>query len=122
MSTPTALEPPIAVRPMIIRRLLPALAVLAAVGLSVSPPASAEDIDIFLTPATSSNGKPAVLFVLDNTSNWARAAQQWPDYPQQGKSEVAAIKQAIQALDEQFSVGLMEFGTEAAATKNGGFV
>lgn len=89
----------------------------------LAPRAWADDIDIFLTPPQGTGkSNPAVLFVLDNTSNWSRQSQQWPGGLAQGQSEVQAISNALNALDATFSVGVMEFGTEAPATKNGGFV
>lgn len=83
----------------------------------------AEDIDIYVgTKGTSSTGNPNVLIVLDNTSNWARQAQKWPEAEQQGQSEVAAIKAAINNLDASINVGLLEFVTSGNANNNGGFV
>lgn len=97
---------------------------VATVALAfLAGPALADDIDIFLTPQDGTGvSNPAVLFVLDNTSNWSRQSQQWPGGSAQGQSEVQAISDAIATLDDKFSVGLMEFGTEAPATKNGGFI
>lgn len=95
----------------------------ALLVLLLSAPAMADDIDIFLTPPSSTNkSNPTVLFVLDNTSNWARQSQQWPGGEQQGQSEVQAISEAIGTLDEKFSIGVMEFGTLGNANQNGGFV
>ena len=97
--------------------------IILAATISFMGTVRADDIDIFLTPPSGSGlRQPAVLFVLDNTSNWSRQSQQWPGGVAQGQSEVQAISDALASLDEKFSVGLMEFGTEAAATKNAGYV
>lgn len=99
-----------------------AFAALSAV-LALAGPARADDIDIFLTPQVGNEASsPAVLFVIDNTSNWARQSQKWPGGLTQGQSEVQAISDAIASLDEKFRVGLMEFGTEGTANQNGGFI
>jgi type IV pilus assembly protein PilY1 len=99
-----------------------AFGVLAAVT-ALAGPARADDIDIFLTPQEGNQANsPAVLFVIDNTSNWSRQSQKWPGGLTQGQSEVQAISDAIASLDEKFRVGLMEFGTEGTANQNGGFI
>lgn len=94
----------------------------AAAGVLVAASVQADDIDIFLTPPSGGGNKPAVLFVLDNTANWSRQSQQWPDQDAQGQSEVRAIKQAIESLDDSFSVGLMKFVTRGNANQDGGYV
>ena len=52
-----------------------------------------EDIDLFasgLASGSAASALPNILFVLDNTSNWSRESQKWPDGTQ-GQSEVRAI-------------------------------
>ena len=88
---------------------------MAAGLLTASFHASPEDIDIFSVDESTNLNAPNVLIVLDNSANWARASQQWPDNEEQGQSEVAAIKQVINELDAGINVGLMEFITEGAA-------
>jgi type IV pilus assembly protein PilY1 len=87
-----------------------------------SLPAGADDIDIFTGASAGSAMNPRILIVLDNTSNWARQSQQWPDGGSQGQSEVAAIKQVISKLSANVSIGLMEFVTDGNANQDGGFV
>ena len=44
--------------------------------------AIAEDIDLFasgLASGGAASSLPNVIFVLDNTSNWSRQSQKWPD-------------------------------------------
>lgn len=83
---------------------------------------AAEDIDIFVGAGTGSYGNPNVLIVLDNTSNWARQAQQWPGGLQQGQAEVRAIKNVISTLGASINVGVMGFVTNGTANDNGGYV
>ncbi|MFV8817836.1 pilus assembly protein [Haliea sp. E17] len=95
---------------------------LAMAGLfAVS--ATAEDIDIFAgTSDTIDEDLPNVLFVLDNTSNWSRQAQQWPDGTQ-GESEARAIKAVLANQIGKINVGLMLYGTGgASADRDGGYV
>ena len=100
---------------------------LAAVLLT-SQQASSEDIDLFangIVDGTASDSLANVIFVLDNTSNWARQSQQWPDGGTQGQSEVRAIKTTLQRLlndGKDVNVGIMEFTTVGAAVKDGGYV
>ncbi len=83
----------------------------------------AEDIDVFTgtTPARNAS-LPNVIFVLDNTSNWARQSQKWPGGAQQGQSEVRAIKAALQGQAGKLNVGIVEFTTQGNANQDGGYV
>lgn len=84
--------------------------------------ACAEDIDVFVGGNGGSGGKPNILIVLDNTSNWSRQSQQWDGGVTQGQSEVRAIKTALAGLVDKVNVGLMEFTTQGSANQDGGFV
>lgn len=64
----------------------------------------AEDIDIFLNPPIDKSGNPNVLFVLDNTANWASNI---PPGITKFEAEVTALKAVIADLDENVNVGLM---------------
>ena len=88
----------------------------------MAAPAVADDIDIFTGASAGSNINPRILIVLDNTSNWARQSQQWPDGSAQGVSEVNAIKLATAKLGANVNVGLMEYVTDGTANENGGFI
>jgi len=96
---------------------------VASIGILAQPMAlRAEDIDLFVG-GTSDSTRPNILIVLDNTSNWARQSQQWPDAAEQGKSEVRAIKAALSGLGvDKVNVGLMEFVTGGNANDDGGYV
>lgn len=83
----------------------------------------AEDIDIFAGTTEASVGNPNVIFVLDNTSNWSRLNQQWPDGDEQGVSEVRAIRLALADKIGLLNVGLVEYSTDGNAANNeGGYV
>ncbi|MFZ8955188.1 MAG: hypothetical protein ACO2ZW_09360, partial [Burkholderiaceae bacterium] len=87
----------------------------------------AEDIDLFasgLVNGAAASAVPNVIFVLDNTSNWSRQSQQWPD-GKQGESEVQAIYDTLNELRAQgknLNVALMEFTTGGTANQDGGYV
>ena len=86
--------------------------------------AQAEDIDIFAgtREASANTALPNVIFVLDNTSNWSRASQQWPGGLAQGQSEVRAISNALLGKTDKINVGIVEFTTEGTANQNGAYV
>jgi type IV pilus assembly protein PilY1 len=88
----------------------------------------AEDIDIFVGSSGGTSGNPNVLIVLDNTSNWDRSSQHWPDNAgKQGQAELLAIKTVIgnlggsTSVDAQVNVGLMMF-TDNGNGRKGGYV
>lgn len=109
---------------------------IAFLGLSLLSTASfAEDIDIFASGLTSSaadDSLPNVIIVLDNTSNWARQSQQWPDRDTdgdgdlesetQGQAEVAAIRGALEGIAGDINIALLEFTTAGNAGQDGAFV
>jgi type IV pilus assembly protein PilY1 len=90
-------------------------------GLSI-PLAHAEDIDIFIGGAGSAAGKPNVIILLDNTSNWARQSQKWPGGLQQGQAEVRAIKNVLKGLTGKINLGVLEFVSQGNANDNGAYV
>ncbi|PLW81610.1 hypothetical protein CWI75_14145 [Kineobactrum sediminis] len=91
---------------------------LALLGLALSIVVSAEDIDIFAgTSDTGSAALPNVVFVLDNSANWSRIGQQWPDGTQ-GESEARAIKAALSNMIGKINVGLMMYGTTGGSSSD----
>ena len=89
--------------------------------------AQAEDIDLFasgLVNGAAAAAVPNVIFVLDNTSNWSRESQQWPDGTQ-GQSEVQAIYNTLNKVRSQskdLNVAIVEFTTLGTANEDGGYV
>ncbi len=94
-------------------------AALALAAFCLLPSAGAEDIDIFVTNEGQA-GAANVLIILDNSSNWAQQAQQWPGNEQQGQSEVAAIKSVLTDL-YGVNVGLM-MSVENGTGNQGGYL
>ena len=91
--------------------------------LAANVTASAMDIDLYTLNSGTNNPAPNVLIVLDNTSNWSRNSQHWPDNGgNQGQAEVQAIQTVLQSLNANVNVGLLEFVTGGNANDNGGFV
>ncbi len=115
----TKLIPPGSRVSALVRALVGAIlpGILALAGAS----ACAMDTDIF-TAQNNQGAAPNVLIVLDNTSNWSRSDQKWPNGIVQGQAEVDAIKNVIQSLPGSINVGLLEFVTGGSATDNGGYV
>lgn len=81
----------------------------------------AEDIDMFVGGSTATGGLPNVIIMLDNTANWSRANQQWPESYKQGQSEIEAVRTAIQGLEGKVNIGLMAY-TTGTGTHDGGYV
>jgi len=86
----------------------------------------AEDIDLFasgLTTEAAADSLPNVLFVIDNTSNWSRQSQQWPN-DTQGQSEVLAIKNTLSNLpaDTDLNVGIIVYTTDGNANIDGAYI
>src|SRR5438034_6866156 len=87
-----------------------------------SPRAAADDIDIFVGGA--SGGSAAnVLVIIDNTSNWADAAQKWPGGEVQGQAELEALIAVVPTLKDSVNVGLMLFNQNGSGTCcSGGYI
>ena len=94
---------------------------------AIATATQAEDIDLFasgLASGAAASSLPNVIFVLDNTSNWSRESQKWPDGTQ-GQSEVQAIQTTLERLlgqGKDLNVGLLEFTTDGNANQDGGYV
>jgi type IV pilus assembly protein PilY1 len=97
---------------------------IAPLLLVGSWPAIADDTDIFIG-STATTGTPNVLFVIDNSSNWASQNQAWPSGNTQGQAELAAMKSAVSSLasqGKQFNVGLMLITPSGSNGQEGGYV
>lgn len=94
---------------------------LIGVSLAVSASSQAEDIDIFITGNSSgSTALPNIMFLVDNSANWSRSAQQWPDNDgKQGKAELQAIQNAL-AGEVKARVGLAGFTGSGSSV--GGYI
>ena len=96
---------------------------LPLILFAASMSAKAMDIDLYTLNGGTNNPAPNVLIVLDNTSNWSRQDQHWPDSGiSQGQAEVQAIENVLNSLNANVNIGLMEFVTGGSAGDNGGYV
>src|SRR6266851_1960901 len=60
----------------------------------------ADDIDIFLGTSGGSADAPNIIFLIDNSPNWSRASQHWPDNGgNQGQAELAAIISTLRTIN-----------------------
>lgn len=81
-----------------------AIGVLALAGAMAI---HAEDIDIFTSAGSGSSGAPNIIFLLDNSANWSRAAQHWPDSSgNQGEAELLALKNVLAGLPSSTSINI----------------
>lgn len=95
-----------------------ALAALFALGWA--GPAAADDIDIFMA-STTGGGKPNILMLVDNSANWSRASQQWPDNEgKQGAAEVRAIRNVVAGTTLDANIGFAGF--TGSGTTVGGYM
>lgn len=96
-----------------------------AAALAAGPAAvRSDDIDIFTSSAVNNLSTPTVMFLLDNTPNWSRASQKWPDDSgDQGQSEVKAIASVISSITTPVNIGIAEMTNIANDNpSSGGFV
>jgi type IV pilus assembly protein PilY1 len=95
---------------------------LAAVFLA-STSVHSEDIDIFTLSGTGgSTNQPNVMILVDNSSNWARSSQQWPDNSgKQGQAELQAIYNVLTGIDPlKANIGFAGFTGSGSST--GGYI
>lgn len=87
--------------------------ILLLLVLAVLPPlAWAEDLDIFTGLSGGTVAAPNVVFLLDNSPNWSRSGQRWPDNSGvQGAAELAAMSSVVGTITSanRVNVGLAMF-------------
>jgi type IV pilus assembly protein PilY1 len=92
---------------------------LALVAVLAAPSVCAEDIDLFVAREGSSSA-PNLMIMLDNSANWSRAAQAWPDNGKEaGKAELQAIRNVL-ARPMAANVGFAGF--TGSGSSAGGYV
>ncbi|HXI58411.1 MAG TPA: hypothetical protein VNO55_20230, partial [Polyangia bacterium] len=82
----------------------------------------ADDIDIFLGTSGGTAGSPNIIFLIDNSPNWSRAAQMWPDNGgNQGQAELAAVSSTLNRINSTrpANVGLAMLTAYAGTNSNG---
>src|SRR5438445_13795973 len=96
-------------------------------GLALSPSEGLADvIDIYSGLSAGNADMPNIIFLVDNSPNWSRAAQHWPDNGGiQGAAELAAIKSELDLIGStppqiQASVGLAMLSSYAGSSATAG--
>src|SRR5215472_12698700 len=98
------------------------LTLMLGIAALVAPFAAADDIDIFIQNQTGTTVAPNIIILVDNSPNWSRAAQHWPDNGgNQGQAELAAIANILSLVrpSKPANVGLAML-TPYAGTNAGG--
>jgi type IV pilus assembly protein PilY1 len=105
-----------------------ALALILSV-FALSTGVRADDIDIFLGPSGGTSDAPNIIFLIDNSPNWSRASQHWPDNGgNQGQAELTAISSTLATINSNSpaNVGLAMLssysGTGATQGTGGGYI
>jgi type IV pilus assembly protein PilY1 len=105
------------------------LALTIGIAVALAPAAFADDIDIFAGSSGGGGDAPNVMILIDNSDNWARQSQQWPDNGgNQGQAEIAAIIQVLKNLTTpppgspppNVNVGLAMLTTNSGTIGTGG--
>lgn len=92
----------------------------ALVAFACLSPVRADDIDIFMA-GTSGGGKPNIMLMVDNSANWSRDAQKWPDNGgTQGAAEIQAIINVLNAKSWDANIGFA--GLTGSGSSTGGYV
>jgi type IV pilus assembly protein PilY1 len=95
---------------------------LGASMVLVMNAARSEDIDIFLARSGDlATSKPNLVILLDNSANWSRASQKWPDNNGvQGEAELNAIAKVVNSkAAENMNIGLAGYTSTGSG---GGYV
>ena len=94
--------------------------ILSVVGLTAS--IQADDVDIFLGTSAGTSAAPNIIFLIDNSPNWSRASQHWPDNGgNQGQAELAAISSTLNRINSTrpANVGLAMLTAYSGSNANG---
>jgi type IV pilus assembly protein PilY1 len=82
----------------------------------------ADDIDIFLGSSAGSSDAPNIIFLIDNSPNWSRSSQKWPDNGgNQGQAELTAVSSTLNQINSTrpANVGLAMLTAYSGTTANG---
>ena len=98
-------------------------AVTVGCGLALAPPpAAADDIDIYAGLSGGSSDQPNIIFLIDNSPNWSRNSQHWPDNGgNQGAAELAALSAELSLINSNMpaNVGLALLSSYSGTNANG---
>ena len=92
-----------------------------AIVLAYPVLAAGEDIDLFQGGTEITGNRPNVLFIVDNSANWARNDQGWPGGVKQGEAELSALVKVVGQQTSNIRMGLLMF-TDGQSTNGGGYV
>lgn len=92
--------------------------VLALVAVLAAPAVHAEDIDLFVVRPDVAAAAPNLMIMMDNSANWSREAQKWPNVDQ-GVAELQAL-QNILASPINANIGLAMYNK--VGNENGGYI
>ena len=83
-------------------------------GLALAPSEGlADDIDIYSGLSAGNSDMPNIIFLVDNSPNWSRAAQHWPDNGGiQGAAELAAIHDELDLINSLMPANVGRLGRE----------
>ena len=94
--------------------------VLALAAVLAAPAVFAEDIDLFVVRDAESAAAPNLMIMLDNSANWARQSQQWPDNGgAQGAAELQAL---INILSSPLNANIGLTFYNKVGNENGGYI
>lgn len=85
---------------------------------------AADDIDLFTAATSGSASAPNIIFLIDNSPNWSRSSQHWPDNNGvQGEAEVAAIQAVLASIasnsSQPVNIGIAMLNAYGGDTNNG---
>lgn len=98
------------------------LSLAGAALLGLSPGAMAYDTDIFVGASGGAADSPNIIFLIDNSPNWSRQSQQWPDNGgTQGAAELAAISALLNTVttSQPINIGLAMLSPYAGSSAGG---
>jgi type IV pilus assembly protein PilY1 len=99
---------------------------IGAAALVLCQPANAEDIDLFVQPASPDGDAPNVLIIVDNTANWSRNVDGQSIFINEKLALVRTLENLPVNIDgsARFRVGVMMSSESGGGNKNpdGGYV
>lgn len=97
--------------------------ILAMLALLAAPMARAEDIDIFAPTKADAASMPNILIMVDNSANWSRSAQKWPDNDgKQGAAELKAIRNVLNSSSVTINANVGFGGFTGSGSSTGGYI